>query len=703
VSLDDLLPTNAPRDSGPRPDPTPEPVATPEAPEAPEAPAAPEAPPLTPTATAPRTPTAADRVEIERLHADVHAASEACERSPFGTLGRKRLRTAERAEADALERLGFASHADFVAATRAQGTATVATGDEVWTSPPSASSPSPAAPPAPRAGSFAALADLNTPSVATPEPTVEDESAPTDLMAELVLAQSALEQTQAELATAQTAKQATDAELAAARTQLAEGAAGTQAAEVARRHLSATEAELQRVRTELTQVTTARFSDGDAVTRLRAESEQELERMRAAAATEVTELAARLTAFENETARATEILERNHRDELVAVQAELAAARETAQRTGTEANDAVRSRDVAIDELARYRAEIDKLRGELGTARAESGRLQDDRDALLARATEAEAALGSARADSDLDVSRLDAATREHEAQIAELKAQLGQASIAANELSLAQGDLSLVRDELEIARVQVTSAHELTEQMHTELQSVRTEIDAARVAQENAQAERDAARVELAAMAAEVSTLHTTIEDLESRVPAFDGATDDLRRLVEVAQQLASGDRDDRRPRPMGSGRSRDEAELELAALEASVAKLRSKRRRMKRRIEEGRSQLRDVREAVSREVRDGEADRARIREETEALAARIALETASALDEAVRDRRAAHLARHAAIEHAGAELAALEAGVETVAIDANALRSKLASIRTELLSSPDPEADASEEHIDR
>ncbi len=119
-------------------------------------------------------------------------------------------------------------------------------------------------------------------------------------------------------------------------------------------------------------------------------------------------------------------------------------------------------------------------------------------------------------------------------------------------------------------------------------------------------------------------------------------------------------------------------------------MVKLRSKRRRMKRRLEEGRTQLRDVREAVAREIRDGEADRARIRQETEALAARIALEAASALDEAVRERQEAHRARHAAIEHAGAELAALEAGVETVAIDADALRSKLASIRTELLESP-------------
>ena len=187
-----------------------------------------------------------------------------------------------------------------------------------------------------------------------------------------------------------------------------------------------------------------------------------------------------------------------------------------------------------------------------------------------------------------------------------------------------------------------------------------------------------------------------SAIEDLESRpapVPVVDGPTEDLRRLVEVAQQLASGPRGDRRELTTEPGRSRAEAGEELADLEARVLKLRSKRRRMKRRLEEERTQLRDVREAVAREVRAGEADRARIRQETEALAARIALETASALEEAVRDRREAHLARHAAIEHAGAELAALEAGVATVAIDADALRSKLASIRTELLGSPDPD----------
>jgi len=84
---------------------------------------------------------------------------------------------------------------------------------------------------------------------------------------------------------------------------------------------------------------------------------------------------------------------------------------------------------------------------------------------------------------------------------------------------------------------------------------------------------------------------------------------------------------------------------------------------------------------------VRDAEAARNRIRAEAESIAARIASEAASVLDDAVRERREAQLARQAAIEHAGAELAALEAGVETVAIDATALRTKLAAIRTRLV----------------
>ncbi len=119
VSLDDLLPTNPSRDAGSREDAgaAPGPTAPP-----PSGPPLAAPPPVSAPPAPRREPTAADRLEIEQLHAEVTAASEASERSPFGTMGRKRLRTAQKAEAEALERLGFASHGDFVASTRAPRT-----------------------------------------------------------------------------------------------------------------------------------------------------------------------------------------------------------------------------------------------------------------------------------------------------------------------------------------------------------------------------------------------------------------------------------------------------------------------------------------------------------------------------------------------------------------------------------------------------
>ena len=67
---------------------------------------------------------------------------------------------------------------------------------------------------------------------------------------------------------------------------------------------------------------------------------------------------------------------------------------------------------------------------------------------------------------------------------------------------------------------------------------------------------------------------------------------------------------------------------------------------------------------------IREAEAARDRVRYETETLAARIASEAASVLDDALRQRRDEERARRAEIEAAGAALAALEAGVETVAL---------------------------------
>ena len=124
--------------------------------------------------------------------------------------------------------------------------------------------------------------------------------------------------------------------------------------------------------------------------------------MRNAASAEVAELGARLRAFQDETSRAAAQNERRHREQVEHLEAELLAARDLAAQGGSEISDANRSRDAAIDELARQRTEIDKLRSELGGAHADVNRLKEEH----------EAAIGTARQDSDQDVVRLDALTK---------------------------------------------------------------------------------------------------------------------------------------------------------------------------------------------------------------------------------------------------------------------------------------------------
>ncbi len=189
-------------------------------------------------------------------------------------------------------------------------------------------------------------------------------------------------------------------------------------------------------------------------------------------------------------------------------------------------------------------------------------------------------------------------------------------------------------------------------------------------------------ARSEIELVRVEVTALETTIQELESRATPpedRDDPTRELRRLVAVAKDMAG--------EPDPAPRDRVDAERELADLEARVADLKAKRRRIKKRLEREQRQLRDRRDRLAREVRDAEAARDRVHHETETLAGRIATEAASVLETAVQRRHAEDLARQAEIEQAGIALAALEAGIESVVVDAGALRSKLAAIRIKLL----------------
>ena len=341
-SLDDLLPSNATQDRGqqlPAVDP----------------------PPAAPAP--PREPTPDDIAEIAVLHDEVNEASEASERSPFGGKGRKRLKSALRAEEDALRALGFASHAEFVFATQA-GALPPPQPDDVWAAP----APAPAA--------RETLANLNTITAApAPAPADERDPAPAELEAardELARALAEVQRVQDELDAANAARRTSDELQARARAELEEITAWRQQADAdadaVRRKLAEAEDELDRIRVERAAVATAPVTHEDAIERIRLESEQELVRIRTLAANEIEDLAAQLKAYEAETGRVAAEHEQKHRDELERFEAELRSAGEAAARAGTEATDAVRSRDAAIDELARHRTEIDKLRQELGGA-----------------------------------------------------------------------------------------------------------------------------------------------------------------------------------------------------------------------------------------------------------------------------------------------------------------------------------------------
>ena len=329
-----------------------------------------------------RDPSPAEVAEIARLHDEVVEASEDSSRSPFGGKGRKRLKAAQQAEHDVLAIMGFASYDEFVAETQggAAPPAPAPPADEGWavtksaapeapTAPaPAAStpapptpvpptpvppSPAPPAPPAvapskaPRASSFATLADLNASIQAiTPPPIEPAVEAPSEMEAEIAPdatpdvapdpasdVAAELEATRAELGDTRRQLQRLQGELVGAQSARVD-------AETARRQLTDAETELERVRGELASVTTARFSDEAALERIRAESERELEKMRSLAGAEVQELAAQLTAFQEETARAAEVSARNHREELERAEADLQAARGLVEQGASEITDA---------------------------------------------------------------------------------------------------------------------------------------------------------------------------------------------------------------------------------------------------------------------------------------------------------------------------------------------------------------------------
>ncbi|MGZ4799700.1 MAG: hypothetical protein ACXVL8_10420 [Acidimicrobiia bacterium] len=633
VSLDDLLPSTAPRDRAPRVEPAPEPPA----------PTPPEPP---------HPPTADEIAEIERLHNEVNEASEAAERAAFGGKGRKRLRAALQAEDDALRALGFASHAEFVYATRSGGAPPRR--DELWglTEAAMRATPPEVAPPA-------GVSEPQTDAAAAEVAPATRDSELDEARIELVQAQGELQRVRAELAETQAAREAADEAEARTRSELDERATLHQQAhadaEVARRQLTEAQAELQRIRTE---------------------SEQEIEQMRTLATAEVEELAAQLTAYREETDRAADENAERERGEIERLRAELQQAQQLASSASAEVNDATRSRDAAIDELALHRTEIDKLRGELGRARADHNRLKSELDAAVARAAEAEAAAGAGQEGSERDLAQ--------------------------------------TREQLDAAHAEVAAALDANAQLTTQLESARREVETARD-------ETDAARVETDVIRAELTELQNTVQELEQRTAPEapgDATTVELERLVELAASLAG---DSRRPGsdapatdPGGTSgahgtsadlaRARRAAERELEDLEARVALLRTKRRRAKHRLAEARDRLRDERETLERtlawtadevarrrdEVREAEALRDRVRAEAEAIAARIAAEAATMRDDAVRQRRETEQGLHDGIEQASAELAALEAGVESVAVDAGALRSKLASIRAALSGIP-------------
>lgn len=570
----------------------------------------------------PRTPTSAEIAELRVLHAEVTEASEAAEHSTFAPKGKKRLRTALSAEEASLSRLGFATHADFVAASRVATDSTLAVpAQPLPPLPPVAPAPPPSALPPPDPSAVAdpdalgdwAITPVATPKVAVPAPSRSELD---DARDELASTQRELHEVQADLAASEAARHASDEEQARSRLELDERAGMHQQAhaeaEVAKRQLAGAQAELQRVR---------------------AESARALQQNQVQSTAEVEELAAQLAAFQAETARVAGEQVQVDREDLERVAAELVQARELAATAEAGIADAQRSRDSAIDELAAHRQEIDKLRSELGRARADATQMQDEHAAARLRAAESEAALGSVREDFDRVTAELIVARRDLESALAET-------------------------------------------------QGVR----------------------------ADLSALQLVVEELEQRPepePAVDASTVELRRLIESAERLAGTAIPPSAPGAGPAGRS--DAELvrahrdagrELTQLEAEVAELRAKRRKAKNRLDETRARYRDERAMLDRtlawtaedvarskrEVRDAEAHRDQVRHEAETLAGGIAAEAASLLEDAMTQQHAVRAALQAGIEHATSELAELEAAVETVALDATALRTKLADIRNHL-----------------
>lgn len=616
-------------------------------------PATPDDGPATPVA--PRTDlSVADLDEVERLHAEVQEASDACERSPFGGRGRRTLRSALMAEDEKLRELGFGSYAAFVHATRFEGTPPPRDGDFGWAMRGAGlAGPTP---PEPEAPASPAHHEVEEP-LPTPAPAPPLVEAP-ELDQVLVAARTETAGVRAELESARTALDSVRSELAVAHDRNATG-----------------EAECGQIRQELEQQVALREqakAEADEARRQLEAIEHSLEQLRRDASEQVTQVRAQADAVAQQSVQQLQDL---------AQQVTTAEARAAA---------AEKSRDTAVDEIARLRGQLDEQR------------MQRESAATLTAAVE------SAREE-------LEGSQRE----VAALRDRLTQEE---DRRAKMQGELQDAR-----ARLQ---------QRDAAFADARGEADAARAALEQAQAELEAARGEIEAGAAELADLHAALEaaadhgaDAAPELPAANDApgseatagptepapaddADDVRSLVRQVRDLGARSTVDPDAPPAGTGASADVPALraEAARLEDAVDRLREKRRRVKRRLAADRERVLDEQAALRRELdalsaevqrrRDLVADAAqehrRVVAATEATVAQLAGDAATRLERAALDEEMIRRALRVELERAGRDLAALEADVEMIAVEAGTLQSRLASRRSRFGGhGPDPDPD--------
>jgi DNA repair exonuclease SbcCD ATPase subunit len=437
------------------------------------------------------------------------------------------------------------------------------------------------------------------------------------------------------------------AELAQVRTELAEAVAARRAGEAEREQLQASLADLTKAEQDARAGT-------DVVGQELIDARDELERLRAAV--------------------------QDH-DRLAA---ELQEMRDAAEHAAEHAADADRSRDAAVDEIARSRDEIERMRAELAAAHVDAERVGVELAAAHVDAERVGVELAAAHADAERERT-------EHQAA-RETVDRLGA------ELDATQQNLQATQHALETARHDVEAAHIDLAQALADL--------------EQAQADLEQAQAELGDARAEIVTLQDRIQALEAQpapAPVEPAPEAELQRLTALAQELADARAESaagKESGPFALGMEDGDAATtaELAGLDERVERLRKKRRRLERRFDQDRTRLRAERSALEHEldhtanelhlrrqqVWDAEAQRDRVLREAEALAARIASDAAATQAENIRQRQDLEELRRAvraSVERAGSELAAVEAAVDTVTVDANALRAKLISMRAELL----------------